>query len=236
MPPKRAPAAPPPAATAVQTPRALARARSFAEGHGEDGQCGRGQHGGPDTLEGPGDDQGRLVRANPPNRLAPVNKARPTRKIRRRPNMSANWPPKQQQAPESQGIGRHHPLQVDLGEAQARLDRGQGHVDDGDVQHHHELGQADQRQDQPVGWVTAAFGAASSTPMMVRPSPDRMGNPTGLDVSGGKGGDRWSGWARCRRVAWPDDRRPDDRRPDDRRNTDGSHVNDVRASLHFLHT
>ncbi len=56
----------------------------------------------------------------------------------------------QQQAAEGQGVGRHHPLPVTVGEPQRLLRRRQRDVHDGGVQHHHQLGDSHHGQDQPA--------------------------------------------------------------------------------------
>ena len=56
----------------------------------------------------------------------------------------------QQQPAEGQRIGGHHPLPVRIGERQVMLGGRQRDVHHGGVQHHHQLGQADNAQDQPA--------------------------------------------------------------------------------------
>ena len=56
----------------------------------------------------------------------------------------------QQQAAESQGVGRHHPLPVAVGKAQRTLSGRQRDVHDGGIQDHHELRHGDHDQDQPA--------------------------------------------------------------------------------------
>ena len=48
-------------------------------------------------------------------------------------------PAEQQEAAERQAVGDDDPLQVGLGDAEVGLDRRQGHVHDGEVEHDHEL-------------------------------------------------------------------------------------------------
>ncbi len=56
----------------------------------------------------------------------------------------------QHESAEDQRVGADHPLQVLLREAKVFLDRRKGHVDDGDVEHHHELRHAQQDQCVPL--------------------------------------------------------------------------------------
>ena len=48
-----------------------------------------------------------------------------------------------EKAPEGQGVGGDEPLQIGLGEVEAGVDRRDGHVHDGGVEHHHQLGGED---------------------------------------------------------------------------------------------
>ena len=59
-------------------------------------------------------------------------------------------PAEHEQARERDRVRVHDPRQIDRGEAEARADRGQRHVDDRDVENHHELRRAAHRQQQGV--------------------------------------------------------------------------------------
>ena len=193
MPPKSAPAAPPPpAATAPHTPRALARARLIGEGHGQDGQRGRGQDGGAHSLQ-----RARAAMsvtwfwAKPPIRLAPVKRTRPNRKIRRRPRRSAKPAAEEQESAKGERVGGDHPLEVGFAEAEVLLDGRERHIDDGDVEHHHELGQADDGEYDPVGLVQVGLHERA---------PDGLGVVWGGAVlaavtTDGCGAVEWSGCA-----------------------------------------
>lgn len=52
----------------------------------------------------------------------------------------------EQQAAEGQSIGVDDPLKIGVGEAQVSADRRQRDVDDGHVEHNHQLAQADDKQ------------------------------------------------------------------------------------------
>ena len=56
----------------------------------------------------------------------------------------------QQQRPERERVGGDHPLAVVVGEAKVALRGRQGDVDDGHVEHDHQLGDADHDEDQPA--------------------------------------------------------------------------------------
>src|SRR5262252_1397026 len=58
--------------------------------------------------------------------------------------------PEQQEPAEGQRVGGHHPLQVLLGEVQLAADGRQGHVDDGQVDDHHEECHDEQRECPPA--------------------------------------------------------------------------------------
>jgi hypothetical protein len=59
-------------------------------------------------------------------------------------------PAHQQQAPERQRVRRHHPLPVAIGEAQRLLGGRQRDVHNRRIQHHHQLGDGNDNQDQPA--------------------------------------------------------------------------------------
>jgi hypothetical protein len=63
----------------------------------------------------------------------------------------------EQDAAEHDRVGGHDPLQVLLAEAEVRLDRGERHVDDRDVEDHHELGGDDHRQSEPAPSIGPAL-------------------------------------------------------------------------------
>ena len=58
-------------------------------------------------------------------------------------------PAEQEEAPERERVGADHPLQVLLREPEVDLDRGKSDVDDCDVEHDHELHDAEERQSEP---------------------------------------------------------------------------------------
>ncbi|HMG64950.1 MAG TPA: hypothetical protein VK599_18550 [Streptosporangiaceae bacterium] len=62
----------------------------------------------------------------------------------------AEPPAHQQQAAEGQGVARHHPLPVTVGETQRLLRGRQRDVHDRGVQHHHQLGDCHHDQDHPA--------------------------------------------------------------------------------------
>jgi len=64
----------------------------------------------------------------------------------------------QQQGAERQRVGGHHPLPVHRAEPQRFLRGRQRDVHDRDVQHHHQLRQADHAQDEPPPPVPGAVG------------------------------------------------------------------------------
>ena len=111
-PPNSAPAAPPPAATALHTPSALARARCSVKRHREDGQRGRGQHGGTDALQGPGRDQGPLILGEPTDQAGPGEQDQSHQQDPAPPEQVGQPAPEQQQTAEGEGVGGHHPLEV----------------------------------------------------------------------------------------------------------------------------
>ena len=59
-------------------------------------------------------------------------------------------PAEQQQAAEREGVGGDHPLAVVVGEAELLLGRWERDVHDRHVEHHQQLGDADDGEDQPA--------------------------------------------------------------------------------------
>ena len=73
----------------------------------------------------------------------------PMAKTSRGPEV-AHHPGGEQEDGEAQRIGVHHPLQVAEGRLEGLLDRGQRHIDDGDVEQQHEGGRADGDEGPPL--------------------------------------------------------------------------------------
>ena len=121
-PPNRAPAAPPPAATALHTPEGLGPGSLVGEGDGEDGQGGRGEDRRAHALDGPGRDQGGLVAGESPEQAGPGEQDQPQQEDPPPAEEVGQPAPEQQQPAEGQGVGGHHPLQVGGTESQIPLD------------------------------------------------------------------------------------------------------------------
>jgi hypothetical protein len=99
IPPNRAPAAPPPAATALHTPKALARDRCSRKVTVRMVRVAGESTAAPTPWRHRAAMRVAWLVANPPSRLDAVNSARPNRKIRRRPNRSARRPPSRSRPP-----------------------------------------------------------------------------------------------------------------------------------------
>src|SRR5215213_4020020 len=67
-------------------------------------------------------------------------------------------PAEQQQAAEREGVGGDHPLAVVVGEVQVLLGRRERDVHDRHVEHHQQLGDADDGEDQPAPVVVCGAG------------------------------------------------------------------------------
>ena len=104
----------------------------------------RDQHGEVDRGAADGRDAGEAGQAGQERHLAAEQVGQPAAE--------------QQQAAERQRVGGDHPLPVRGGEAQRPLRRRQRDVHHRDVQHHHELRQADDAQDQPPAGVESCAG------------------------------------------------------------------------------
>ena len=98
-PPNRAPAAPPPAATALHTPNALARARWSVNVTVRMVSVAGDRMAAPTPWSERAAIRVAWSVANPPSRLAAVKRPSPTRKMRRRPYRSASRPPSSSSPP-----------------------------------------------------------------------------------------------------------------------------------------
>ena len=123
---------------------------AFGEGRHEDRQRGRGDDRRAEALDGTGADQRRLVprerreeRGRREHDEADQEHAPAAEEVGRAPA-------EEQEAPEDERVRADHPLEVLLREAQVDLDRREGDVHDRDVEHEHELDDAQERQRQPL--------------------------------------------------------------------------------------
>ena len=81
---------------------------------------------------------------------ASVNATSPARNMRLRPKTSPSRPPVTSRTREAQRVGVDRPREAGDGRAEVGLDRGQGDVHDGVVEHHHEEGEAHRPQRPPL--------------------------------------------------------------------------------------
>ncbi len=90
----------------------------LGEGDGQDGQGGRGQHGGTDPLQRPGRDQGRLVLGEAADEAGAGEQDQTEEEDAAPPEEVGQPSPEQQEAAEGERVGGHHPLEVGGAEAQ----------------------------------------------------------------------------------------------------------------------
>ena len=88
-------------------------------------------------------------------------------KTRRRPKRSAARPPSIRNPAKVERVGVHHPLLAGHRKPQAVAHLGQGHIDDGHVEHDHELGDAADDQDCPGREVACSVVRWSTTQLLV---------------------------------------------------------------------
>jgi len=79
----------------------------------------------------------------PPTAETPAKPASPARNVTFRPSRSGEPAAEQQQAAEGEGVGVDDPGQAGVAEAEVGLDVRQRDVDDGAVEHDHQLRAAD---------------------------------------------------------------------------------------------
>ena len=96
--------------------------------------------------------------AAPPTAEATAKPARPPMNVHLRPKRSDEPPAEQQQAAEGQRVGGDDPLPLVVGEVQRVLGGGQRDVHDGRVEHDHQLGESEHREDAPASRVVGGGG------------------------------------------------------------------------------
>ena len=149
-PPRIRPTAPPPAATDPKTPNARPRSRGSRKVLTSVPRAAGAENGAEGALKSPGGHQHAERRSGAAERRG-----------EREPGQTGDEDPlaaehvaqpaaDQQQAAERQRVGGYHPLPVAVREAQGVLSRRQGDVHHGGIQHHHELGDRHDDQDQPA--------------------------------------------------------------------------------------
>ena len=152
-PPSSRPTAAPPPAIAPYTPNALARSfasvNSTVSSAREAGREQRAER----ALQGPGGEQRLAVLGRAAERGGDREAEMPDHERALSAPVVGDAAAEQQQTAEGQGVRGDHPLPVGVADAEVDLGLRQGDVDDGGVQHHHQLRDGDDRQrDQRRGF------------------------------------------------------------------------------------
>ncbi len=121
----------------------------LTEGRGQDRERRGGDRGRAQPLERPGRDQRLVTPCEPAEQRADREDDEAAHEDASAPEDVGEPAAEQEEPSEDQGIGADHPLQVFLREAEIRLDRRQRDIHDRDVEHHHELHGAEERQREP---------------------------------------------------------------------------------------
>ena len=155
IPPASRPSEPP--ATDTKTYALIARARSLGLGElgDDDREDHRGLGGGADALQEAGGDQRALARGEAAQERGGGERDEAGQEHALAAGEIAEPPREQQQAPEGDQERVDDPGEVRLAEVEVALDRGQRDVHDRDVEHDHQLRQADDDERRPataVGW------------------------------------------------------------------------------------
>ncbi len=116
---------------------------------GDDREGGRRDDRGAQALCRTGGDQLALVRGEPGRQRSDPDDNEARHEDAAPAEQIGSPAAEQQEAAEGDHVGVHHPGQVGLREVQALADARQSHVDDGRVEHHDELGDAEQDQRGP---------------------------------------------------------------------------------------
>ena len=116
----------------------------------EDRQRGRREDGAAEALNRTCSDQHRLVLSEASEQAGEREHREPDEEDAAPPEEVGGAPTEKEETGERQGVRVQYPLELRRREAQAVLDRRQCHIDDRDVQQHHELSDARQGEDHPV--------------------------------------------------------------------------------------
>ena len=148
-PPSSSPTAPPVARDGAVDPEGLRPLVRDGERRGEERERGRRQQRAEQALEGAGDDQDLEARGGAADRRGHREADQAGQEDDLPAHQVGDPAAEQQQRTEGQGVGRHDPLAVAVGEAEVLLGGGQGDVHDGGVQDHHQLRQTDHPEHPP---------------------------------------------------------------------------------------
>ena len=121
--------------------------RPVGEEGGQQGQGGRRGQGAAHPLQGPGGQQHPAAGGEAAGERAQGEQGDAGHERPAPAEQVARSGTEQQQAAEGEHVGVQHPRQRRVREAEAALDMGQGHVHDGGVEHHHQLGGEDDPED-----------------------------------------------------------------------------------------
>jgi hypothetical protein len=132
--------------------------RAFGEGGGDQRQRGRGDQRAAGALDGAGGEQEGLAGGEPAGQGGGGKQQQPGDEHRAAAEQVPGPAAEQQQPAEGQRVGVDHPFQAGSGKAERPLDVRQRDVDDGRVQHHHQLRGGEDHQARP------GLGPAAVTP------------------------------------------------------------------------
>ena len=135
--------------SAVDAQREIALT-AFRERRHQQRECGRSEQRPTEALHRPEGDQRALRPGEPAQERAHGEEREPEHEQPAASEEIRQTAAQEQRAPEEDGVGRDHPLEVGLREPEIRLDRGQGDVHDRDVENDHELRGDDQREGAPA--------------------------------------------------------------------------------------
>ena len=152
----------------------------LGEGHVDQRERGWGHKGGESALQGSGHEKHRGVRRQASEGRRGGKAQQPHQENPLSPHVVSQAAPEQEQAPEGDGVGGDDPLAVGGADVQSLLGGRQGDVDDGGVDHDHQLRQGQHHQD-PL----AATG--SGTDVGPRCTSSRCGHDWTSSFSGVQG-------------------------------------------------
>ena len=149
MPPSSTPAAAPKPPTAPQTPRAMFRSRPSRKVVVRIDSAAGEMTAAPRPCRARAPIREGALHASPATSEPAAKSDEPEEEDAPAAEQVGGAPAEQQEATERECVGADHPLQVLLREAEVELDRGKSDVDDCDVEHDHELDDAEERQCEP---------------------------------------------------------------------------------------
>ena len=157
-----------------QMPSALLRSWPFVEHRRQERQRGGSQDRRCNPLQHPGGDEDLIGPGEPAQERRRCKERYADHEHAAAPEQVGGPATEQQEPPEGEQVGAHHPLQSPGREAERLVDARQGDVDDRPVEDHHEERGPEQRQRQPAPGIRVARPSTHSPTTRSRRSRSKI--------------------------------------------------------------